>query len=70
VALLFLAWEAINPVFPAILQELSVSSSLRHLMPVDIGAKGMIALLTIHAEPISRPDRQAEIKLVVTISRP
>ena len=52
-ALLFLGWEAINPVLPSLLQKLSVASYLRHLMPVDIGAKGFIALLTVETEPVS-----------------
>lgn len=52
-ALLFLGWEAINPVMPSLLQKLSVASYLRHLMPVDVGAKGFIALLTVETEPIS-----------------
>jgi len=52
-ALLFLGWEAINPVLPSFLQRLSVASYLRHLMPVDIEAKGFFALLTIQTEPVS-----------------
>jgi ABC-type transport system involved in multi-copper enzyme maturation permease subunit len=52
-ALLFLGWEAINPVLPSLLQKLSVASYLRHLMPVDIGAKGFFALLTVQTEPVS-----------------
>jgi len=52
-ALLFLGWEAINPVLPSLLQKLSVASYLRHLMPVDIGAKGLIAVLTVETEPVA-----------------
>jgi hypothetical protein len=52
-ALLFLGWEAINPVLPSLLQKLSIASYLRHLMPVDIGAKGLFALLTVQTEPVS-----------------
>ena len=52
-ALLFLGWEAINPVLPSMLQKLSVASYLRHLMPVDISAQGIIALLTVETEPTS-----------------
>jgi len=52
-ALLFLGWEAINPVLPSLLQKLSVASYLRHLMPVDVGAKGFLALLTVETEPVS-----------------
>jgi ABC-type transport system involved in multi-copper enzyme maturation permease subunit len=52
-ALLFLGWEAINPVLPSLLQKLSVASYLRHLMPVSVGAKGLVALLTVETEPVS-----------------
>ncbi|SFS12348.1 hypothetical protein SAMN05421771_2106 [Granulicella pectinivorans] len=52
-ALLFLGWEAINPVMPSLLQKLSVASYLRHLMPVNVGAKGLLALLTIETEPVA-----------------
>jgi ABC-type transport system involved in multi-copper enzyme maturation permease subunit len=51
-ALLFLGWEAINPVMPSLLQKFSVASYLRQLMPVDIGAKGFFALLTVETEPV------------------
>lgn len=52
-ALLFLGWEAINPVLPSMLQKLSVASYLRHLMPVKVGVKGFIALLTVETEPVA-----------------
>jgi ABC-type transport system involved in multi-copper enzyme maturation permease subunit len=52
-ALLFLGWEAINPVLPSMLQKLSVASYLRHLMPVNFGVKGFIALLTVETEPVA-----------------
>lgn len=52
-ALLFLGWEAINPVMPSLLQKLSVASYLRHLMPIDVGATGIFALLTVQTEPVS-----------------
>jgi ABC-type transport system involved in multi-copper enzyme maturation permease subunit len=52
-ALLFLGWEAINPVLPSLLQKLSVASYLRHLMPVSVEAKGFIALLTVETEPVA-----------------
>jgi ABC-type transport system involved in multi-copper enzyme maturation permease subunit len=52
-ALLFLGWEAINPVLPSLLQKLSVASYLRHLMPVSVSARGFIALLTVETEPVS-----------------
>ena len=65
-ALLFLGWEAINPVMPSLLQKLSVSSYLRHLMPVDIGAKGFIALLTIQTEPV--PASVASLGLLLLVA--
>jgi hypothetical protein len=52
-AMLVLGWEAINPVLPSLLQKLSVASYLRHLMPVEIGAEGIFALLTVKTEPVS-----------------
>jgi ABC-type transport system involved in multi-copper enzyme maturation permease subunit len=52
-ALLFLGWEAINPVLPSMLQKFSVASYLRHLMPVNVGVKGFIALLTVETEPVA-----------------
>jgi ABC-type transport system involved in multi-copper enzyme maturation permease subunit len=52
-ALLFLGWEAVNPVLPSLLQKFSVASYLRHLMPVNIGAKGLIAVLTVETEPVA-----------------
>ena len=52
-ALLFLGWEAINPVLPSMLQKLSVASYLRHLMPVNVAVKGFIALLTVETEPVA-----------------
>jgi hypothetical protein len=52
-AMLFLGWEAINPVLPSLLQKLSVAFYLRHLMPIDLGAVGIFALLTVKTEPIA-----------------
>jgi ABC-type transport system involved in multi-copper enzyme maturation permease subunit len=52
-AILFLGWEAINALLPSFLQRLSVASYLRHLMPVDVGARGIFALLTVKTEPVS-----------------
>lgn len=52
-AMLVLGWEAINPVLPSLLQKLSVASYLRHLMPVNIAAEGIFALLTVQTEPVS-----------------
>ena len=65
-ALLFLGWEAINPVLPSILQRLSVASYLRHLMPVDVGAKGFIALLTVETEPVSGLAATLGLLLLIT----
>ena len=52
-AMLVLGWEAINPVMPSLLQKLSVASYLRHLMPVNVAAEGIFALLTVQTEPVS-----------------
>jgi len=52
-AMLFLGWESINPVLPSLLQKLSVASYLRHLMPVNVAAQGIFALLTVETEPVS-----------------
>src|ERR1700733_2045438 len=52
-AMMVLAWEAINPVLPSLLQKLSVASYLRHLMPVNVAAQGIFALLTVQTEPVS-----------------
>lgn len=52
VAMLVMGWEAINPIFPAALQKLSIASYLRHMMPVHISADGIFALLTIQTEPV------------------
>jgi ABC-2 family transporter protein len=52
-AMLVLGWEAINPVLPSLLQKLSVASYLRHLMPVNVAAEGIFALLTVQTEPVS-----------------
>ena len=51
-AMLVLGWEAINPVFPSLLQKISVASYLRHLMPVTIPGEGIFALLTVATEPV------------------
>src|SRR5580698_2496024 len=52
-ALLFLGWEAINPVLPSLLQKFSVASYLRHLMPVKVASDGILAILTVETEPVS-----------------
>jgi ABC-type transport system involved in multi-copper enzyme maturation permease subunit len=51
-ALLFLGWEAINPVMPSLLQKISVASYLRPLMPVSVPGDGIFALLTVQTEPV------------------
>lgn len=51
-ALLVMGWEAINPIMPALLQKISVSSYIRHLMPVSVKAEGLFALLTVVTEPV------------------
>lgn len=52
-AMLVMGWEAINPIAPSLLQKLSVASYLRHLMPVNVSAEGIFALLTVQTEPVS-----------------
>jgi ABC-type transport system involved in multi-copper enzyme maturation permease subunit len=64
-AMLVLGWEAINPILPSLLQKLSVASYLRHLMPVQVGAEGIFALLTVKTEPV--PAWQAVLGLLVLI---
>jgi ABC-type transport system involved in multi-copper enzyme maturation permease subunit len=51
-AMLFMGWEAINPVMPSLLQKISVASYLRHLMPVNVTGEGIFALLTVQTEPV------------------
>jgi ABC-type transport system involved in multi-copper enzyme maturation permease subunit len=52
-AMLVLGWEAINPVLPSLLQKISVASYLRPLMPVQVPAEGIFALLTVQTEPVA-----------------
>jgi ABC-type transport system involved in multi-copper enzyme maturation permease subunit len=52
-AMLVMGWEAINPIAPSLLQKISVASYLRHLMPVNVSAEGIFALLTVQTEPES-----------------
>jgi ABC-type transport system involved in multi-copper enzyme maturation permease subunit len=49
-AMIVMAWEAINPIAPSLLQKISVASYLRHLMPVNVAAEGIFALLTVQTE--------------------
>lgn len=51
-AFIFFGWEAINPLLSPFLQKLSITFYLRHLVPVEVPAEGIFALLTIVAEPV------------------
>jgi ABC-type transport system involved in multi-copper enzyme maturation permease subunit len=51
-AMIVLGWEAINPVFPSLLQKISVASYLRHLMPITVPGDGIFALLTVQTEAV------------------
>lgn len=51
-ALVLMGWEFISAVLPPFLQQFSVSSHLRHLMPVSVPAEGIFALLTVTTEPV------------------
>src|SRR5437016_85739 len=48
-----LLWETFHPVFPAMLQKLSIMFYLRQLCPVPLPPEGMLALFTVIAEPVS-----------------
>ncbi len=52
-ALLFMGWEVISSVLPALLQRFSVAAYLKHLLPVSVPAEGIFALLTVNTEPVS-----------------
>jgi ABC-type transport system involved in multi-copper enzyme maturation permease subunit len=65
-AMLFLGWEAINPVMPSLLQKISVASYLRHLMPVNVPGNGIFALLTVQTEPV--PAWAAVLGLLILIA--
>ncbi len=65
-AMLFLGWEAINPVMPSLLQKISVASYLRHLMPVSVQGDGIFALLTVQTEPV--PAWAAVLGLLILIA--
>ena len=64
--MLFLGWEAINPVMPSLLQKISVASYLRHLMPVEVAGDGIFALLTVQTEPV--PAWAAVLGLLILIA--
>lgn len=51
-ALLFMGWEVISSVLPALLQRFSVAAYLKHLLPVSVPAEGIFALLTVNTEPV------------------
>jgi len=65
-AMLFLGWEAINPILPSLLQKLSVAAYLRHLMPVSVAAQGIFAILTVPTEPV--PGWAAVLGLLLLIA--
>jgi len=48
-----LLWEAFHPVFPAMLQRLSITFYLKQLCPVDVLPEGLMRLFTVVAEPVS-----------------
>jgi ABC-type transport system involved in multi-copper enzyme maturation permease subunit len=66
-AMLVLGWEFINPVMPALLQKISIMSYLRHLLPVQVPAEGLFALLTVITEPV-RPWVAVVGALIVTLA--
>ncbi|HLQ51244.1 MAG TPA: hypothetical protein VK129_07075 [Terriglobales bacterium] len=51
--IVMLGWETFSGIFPAMLQRLSVSFYLKHLCPVNAPANGILALLTVVAEPVA-----------------
>ena len=48
-----LGWETISGVFPTMLQKLSVTYYLKLLLPVEVPARGFLAIFTVVTEPIS-----------------
>lgn len=48
-----LLWETFHPVFPPLLQNLSVMFYLKQLCPVSIPSDGVLELFTVVAEPVS-----------------
>jgi ABC-type transport system involved in multi-copper enzyme maturation permease subunit len=48
-----LLWELFHPVFPAMLQRLSITFYLKQLCPVDVPPEGLMRLFTVLAEPVS-----------------
>ncbi len=51
-AVLVLGLEAVNPMLPSLLQKVSIIFYLRHLMPVEVPARGLAAVLSVVAEPV------------------
>lgn len=51
-AIAFMGWEGVSSVMPSFLQKFSISSYLRHLMPVSVPGEGIFALLTVNTEPV------------------
>jgi ABC-type transport system involved in multi-copper enzyme maturation permease subunit len=66
-AMLFLGWETINPVLPSLLQMFSVTSYLHHLMPVNVAAEGIFALLTVETEPVSGGAATAGLLMLILV---
>jgi hypothetical protein len=65
-AMLVMGWEAINPVLPSMLQQISIASYLRHLMPITVTGNGIFALLTVQSEPVA--GWMAALRLVLLIA--
>ena len=50
---LLLLWETFHPIFPSMLQKLSVMFYLKQLCPVLVEPEGSMALFAVIAEPVS-----------------
>jgi ABC-type transport system involved in multi-copper enzyme maturation permease subunit len=48
-----LLWETFHPVFPSMLQKLSIMFYLRQMCPIPLQPDGMLALFTVIVEPVS-----------------
>jgi hypothetical protein len=46
-------WETISGVLPALLQKFSITFYLKNLAPVDLPPRGILALFTVVADPVS-----------------
>lgn len=51
--IIVLGWETLHGVFPALLQRLSMTFYLKHLVPVEVPVEGVAALFSVVAEPVS-----------------